>query len=202
MKSILLVDDDRHIRAALSSLLTEAGYEVVSASNGQAALAAISAHKPDLVLLDVMMPVMDGYTTCEEIRKVNRELPIVFLTSLDTDADQIRAFELGADDFVAKTVSDAVLLARIRKTLSRSERFTVVEAPEFMTRTEANVYRLLKSAPGKFFTYREIFDSVSGEGYYADEGAVRSHVSRMRKKIEPLGERIESKRGFGFALFE
>lgn len=201
MKSILLVDDDRHIRAVLSSLLTEAGYVVIAVPDGRAALSEIAARKPDLVLLDVMMPVMNGYEACEEIRKTNRELPIIFLTSLDTEADQIRAFELGADDFLAKTVSDAILVARIRKTLSRAEHFTAVAAPTEMTRTEANIYRLLKSAPGKFFTYREIFDSVSGEGYYADEGAVRSHVSRMRKKLELKGERIESRRSFGFALF-
>lgn len=184
----------------MSALLTEAGYEVTTAENGRSALVAILAKMPDIVLLDVMMPVMDGYETCKEIRKTNRELPIVFLTMLDSDADQIRALELGADDFISKTVSDDILLARIRKTLVRAECLSSMAAPHSMTRTEANIYRLLQTAPGKVFSYMEIFKSISGEGYYADEGAVRSHVSRMRRKLRPLGETIEAKRGFGFAL--
>lgn len=199
MTEILLIDDERVMRDAFQRLLEGAGFAVRTASDGKRGVAAFAERRPDLVLLDVMMPALNGYETAAEMRRLDRETPIVFLSALDSDDDQIRGLEVGADDYVAKTASDALLLARIQKALARADRFSKAEAPEAMTRMEADIYRLLDSDRGTYFSYRQIFAAVCGEGYAADEGAIRVHVSNMRKKL-PRGERIVSKRGFGYAL--
>ena len=199
MAEILIVDDERMIRAGLAQLLSGAGFTVREARDGKSALAAVAERRPDLVLLDIMMPGMDGFEVCEKLLTADRDLPVVFLTAKDSESDQVRGLEVGADDFLSKTVGDEVLLARVRKALARATRLTATVAPSEMTKTEADIYRLLSSARGKWFSYREIFDSIRGEGYYGDEGAIRSHVSRLREKL-PSGEQIDSKRGRGYTL--
>ena len=199
MAEILIVDDERMIRAGLAQLLSGAGFVVREARDGESALAAVATRRPDLVLLDIMMPGMDGFEVCGKLLEADRDLPVVFLTAKDSESDQVRGLEVGADDFLSKTVGEEVLLARIRKALARGRRFSATPAPSEMTKTEADIYRLLSSARGKWLSYREIFDSIRGEGYYGDEGAIRSHVSRLREKLS-AGERIDSKRGRGYAL--
>ena len=200
MAEILIVDDERMIRAGLAQLLADAGFAVREARDGKSALTAVAARRPDLVLLDIMMPGMDGFEVCEKLLAADRDLPVVFLTAKDSEHDQVRGLEVGADDFLSKTVGEEVLLARVRKALARTARLAASDAPSGMTKTEADIYRLLSSARGKWFSYREIFNSIRGEGYYGDEGAVRTQMSRLREKL-PSGEKIESKRGFGYALF-
>ena len=200
MAEILIVDDERMIRAGLVQLLSGAGFTVREARDGKSALAAVAERRPNLVLLDVMMPGMDGFKVCEKLLATDRDLPVVFLTAKDSESDQVRGLEVGADDFLLKTVGEEVLLARIRKALARTARLAATAAPSGMTRTEADIYRLLSSARGKWFSYREIFNSIRGEGYYGDEGAIRTQMSRLREKLSP-GEKVESKRGFGYALF-
>ena len=199
MAEILIVDDERMIRAGLARLLSGAGFAVREARDGKSALAAVAERRPDLVLLDVMMPGMDGFEVCEKLLAAERDLPVVFLTAKDSESDQVRGLEVGADDFLSKTVGEEVLLARVRKALARTARLAASVAPNEMTKTEADIYRLLSSARGKWFSYREIFNSIRGEGYYGDEGAIRSHVSRLREKL-PSGEQIDSKRGRGYTL--
>ena len=199
MTEILLVDDERTIRDSLSRLLREAGFTVLIAANGAAGVETFHERRPDLVLLDVMMPGMDGYAVCEAMRSADRETPIVFLSALDAEDDQIRGLAAGADDYVSKIASPALLEARIRKALERADRFSKMDAPAAMTKTEADIYRLLESDCGRFFSYREIFSAVCGEGYFADEGAIRVHVSNIRKKL-PADERLVAKRGVGYAL--
>ena len=200
MAEILIVDDERMIRVGLAQLLSGAGFTVREARDGKSALAAVAERRPDLVLLDIMMPGMDGFEVCEKLLASDRDLPVVFLTAKDSESDQVRGLEVGADDFLSKTVGEEVLLARVRKALARTARLAAAVAPSEMTKTEADIYRLLSSARGKWFSYREIFNSIRGEGYYGDEGAVRTQMSRLREKL-PSSEKIESKRGFGYALF-
>lgn len=202
MQEILIVDDESVIREGLEVLFASSGYCTRTVSNGNAALTAIADKCPDVVLLDVMMPGMDGYTVCGRIRAKERDLPIVFLTAKDSDADQIRGLDLGADDYLSKTASPGLILARVRRTLARNRQFRNLAVPSDLTRTEASIYRLLKDGRGRLFSYREIFASICGEGYYADEGAIRSHVSRLRVKLASLGETIESRRGRGYRLVE
>ena len=199
MAEILIVDDERVICAGLAQLLSGAGFAVREARDGKSALAAVAERRPDMVLLDIMMPGMDGFEVCEKLLASDRDLPVIFLTAKDSESDQVRGLEVGADDFLSKTVGEEVLLARVRKALARTARLVAAVAPSEMTKTEADIYRLLSSARGKWFSYREIFDSIRGEGYYGDEGAIRSHVSRLREKL-PSGEKIDSKRGRGYAL--
>lgn len=199
---ILIVDDEASVREGLEVLFSDAGYSVRMAAEGVSALASVARKTPDVVLLDVMMPGMDGYDVCERIRLRHRDLPVVFLTAKDADADQIRGLELGADDYLSKIASSELILARVRRVLERVRMFRTVEAPPSLTRTEASIYRLLKNGRGNLFSYRDIFTAVCGEGYYADEGAIRSHVSRLRAKLDPLVETIEARRGRGYRLVD
>ena len=196
---ILVVDDELAIRKGLAALLEESGYSVRTARDGIAALGAVRASRPDLVLLDVMMPLMDGFAVCERIRQHDRDLPIVFLTAKDADEDQVRGLEVGADDFVSKGVDNAVLLARIRKSIERGRRLAGNVAPDDLTKTEADIYRLLASEKGRYFPATEIFSAIRGEGYSGDEGNLRSHMSRLRGKLPP-DMSIAAIRGRGYAL--
>lgn len=199
MSEVLLVDDERIQRESLAVVLRRNGYGVRVATNGLEAVELFRAMRPHLVLLDVMMPHMDGYETCREMRRIDRETPIVFLSALETDDDQIAGLCLGANDYVAKTSSEALLLARIAAALDRADLYSKAEAPLSMTKTEADIYRLLDSQRGRFFSQREILDAVCGEGYRVVDAAIRVHISNMRKKL-PLGESICSKRRLGYAL--
>jgi len=196
---ILVVDDERVIRESLSKILGSAGYDVSIARDGASALMSFAERRPALVLLDVMMPGTNGLTCCAKMRELDRETPIVFLSALDSETDQIRGLELGADDYVPKSASRELLLARIRKSLERADRYSTADAPVSMTRTEAAIYRLLDSDRGRFFSYREIFTGICGDGYSVGEGAVRVHMSNMRRKL-PSGEKLVARRGFGYAL--
>lgn len=196
---ILLIDDELAIRNGFKSFFEDNGFRVRLASDGKNGIEEFKRHSPDLVLLDVMMPVMDGYDAAMAIRAFDRETPIVFLSALSSDENQLRGFEVGADDYVTKSESLPILLARVKKSLARAHRFASFEAPSTLTKTEANIYRLLVSDRGRFFSYREIFEAICGEGYYADEGAIRSHVSRIRDKLSS-SERMIAKRGRGYAL--
>jgi len=145
------------------------------------------------------MPGRDGFSTCAEIRSLDRDLPIVFLSALDEERDQIRGLEVGADDYVSKSASQAMLCARIGKALERVAHLARIDAPPSMTKTEAGIFRLLASERGRYFSYREIFAAVCGEGYVGDEAAIRVHVSHMRRKI-PSGLAFVARRGVGYAL--
>ena len=199
--SVLLVDDHSVVRMGLAAIINiEKALKVCGeAESGAEAVKLAREMRPDVVVMDFMMPGMDGYAVCEAMRSADRETPIVFLSALDAEDDQIRGLAAGADDYVSKTASPALLEARIRKALERADRFSKMDAPAAMTKTEADIYRLLESDCGRFFSYREIFSAVCGEGYFADEGAIRVHVSNMRKKL-PADERLVAKRGVGYAL--
>ena len=199
MSEVLIVDDERSVRAGLRRLLTDAGHAVREARDGKSAVAAVAERRPDLVLLDVMMPGEDGFVTCRNLRRRDRELPILFLTALDSEGDQVRGLDVGADDFIAKATSPEVLLARIRAALERAARLSASPAPDDLTKTEADVFRLLSSDRGRWFSYREIYDAIRGEGYCGDESTIRSHISRLREKLPP-GEAIRTKRGRGWCL--
>ena len=140
MAEILIVDDERMIRAGLAQLLSGAGFTVREARDGKSALVAVAERRPDLVLLDVMMPGMDGFKVCEKLLASDRDLPVVFLTAKDSESDQVRGLEVGADDFLSKTVGEEVLLARVRKALARVARLSASPAPSACSKTEADIY--------------------------------------------------------------
>jgi len=199
MARILIIEDERVPREGFSALLRENGHIVTAASNGKDGLRSFRENRPDLVLLDIMMPRMDGYAVCEEIRRTDRDTPVIFLSALDGEEDQVKGLAAGADDFVSKSSTEALLLARISAALERKAHLTETDAPLEMTKTEADVFRLLESHRGRFFTYQEIFSAICGKGYAADEGSIRVHMSHMRKKL-PRGLELQTKRGFGYAI--
>ena len=121
MAEILLADDERMMRDGLKALLAGEGFAVRTARDGADALVRFSEKRPDAVLLDVMMPKKNGFAVCEELRRLDPLVPVIFLTAKDAEVDQVRGIALGADDFVSKSAGEEVLLARLRRALERAE---------------------------------------------------------------------------------
>lgn len=221
MAEILIVDDERVLREGLKATLAGEGHHVRTARDGEDALRKISERAPDLVLLDVMMPKMNGFRACEEIRKADRTVPVIFLTAKDSEADQVRGIGLGADDYVSKAASDAVLLARIRRALERTEAFDASSSvlclgkvrvnldtqvvsegtrESRMTRTECDLLRFLATEPGRFFTKDEIVVALRGRGFACEDTLVYSHVHNVRQKLGSAADCLVCDRVSGYKL--
>jgi two-component system, OmpR family, response regulator RpaB len=229
-ETILVVDDEASIRRILETRLSMIGYHVVTACDGQEALEAFRTHQPDLVVLDVMMPRLDGYGVCQELRKES-DVPIVMLTALGDVADRITGLELGADDYVVKPFSPKELEARIRCVLRRVEKDTAAGIPNSgvisvselridtnkrqvyrgderirLTGMEFSLLELLVSRSGEPFSRGEILKEVWGytPERHVDTRVVDVHISRLRSKLEddPANpELILTARGTGY-LFQ
>jgi len=225
-KTILVVDDEpRYVRLVEVNLTTE-GYTVETASNGQQAVESVAAKQPDLVLLDVMMPIMDGFTACERIREFST-LPIIILTAKGEERDRVRGLDAGADDYIVKPFSAQELLARVRAVLRRAERQTTgdfhqpifkhyeleIDLPRAMVKTGGNPvaltateYRLLQTmaaAIGKVLTPEELLSNVWGPEYRDDKEILWVCLSRLRQKIEvdpksPV--HIVTRQGLGYLM--
>jgi two-component system phosphate regulon response regulator PhoB len=220
---ILIVDDERAIRAGLRALLKTEGFAVRTARNGDEALAAFAQRRPDCVLLDVMMPGLNGFAVCEQMRRSDALVPIVFLTAKEEETDQVRAFGLGADDYIFKTAGEAELLARLRRALERAATFrqaasgartarlgvltvefdalTVTGGAEEtrLTKTEADFLWLLATERGRLYTYGEILDVLRGGGV-TTTAVLQTHMSRLKRKLGRAGEMIFNERGLGYKL--
>ncbi|AUT00958.1 DNA-binding response regulator [Nostoc sp. CENA543] len=230
-EKILVVDDEASIRRILETRLAMIGYDVVTASNGEEALTVFRSCSPDLVVLDVMMPKLDGYGVCQELRKES-DIPIILLTALSDVADRITGLELGADDYIVKPFSPKELEARIRSILRRRGNKAnsggvpssgVIETDTLkidtnkrqvyrgndkirLTGVEYSLLELLMSHSGKSFSRKEILQQVWG--YNAEQNAdtrvVDVHISRLRSKLEKdpdNPEYILTARGSGY-LFQ
>ena len=229
MAEILVVDDERVLRDGIRSVLSGEGFAVRTARDGDEALKKIAEKRPDLVLLDVMMPKMNGFRCCERIRETDRILPVIFLTAKDAEADQVRGIGLGADDFVSKSASDAVLLARINRALERSSAFgeaprrvsgttivlgTVsVDMRSFvvlekgreisrLTRTEADILKLFNSRRGEPVLSDDIITELRGNGFACEDTMLYMHISNLRKKLGAAADFIITRHGFGYGLAE
>lgn len=204
-KKILIADDEPQILNTIGAYLEKDGYSVIAVKNGQDALFAFRHEKPDLVILDVMMPEMDGLQAARLIRKESN-VPLVFLTARVDEIDQIAGLELGADDYIAKPFSPRVVIARVRALLRRtqgdlatesnlwrikdlelnSETHLVMLANERidLTPSEFNILQTLISRPGRVFTRMELLDYLPGEAYAAYERTIDVHMKNLRIKIE------------------
>ena len=229
MAEILVVDDERVLRDGIKSVLSGEGFVVRTARDGDEALKKIAEKRPDLVLLDVMMPKMNGFRCCERIRETDRILPVIFLTAKDAEADQVRGIGLGADDFVSKSASDAVLLARINRALERSSgcgeasrrvpgttialgavsvdmrTFVVMEKGREvsrLTRTEADILRLFDSQRGELVLSDDIITELRGKGFACEDTMLYMHISNLRKKLGAAADFIITRHGFGYGLAE
>ncbi len=220
---ILVVEDDPTVIEILSSALHRAGYAVAVARDGEQALARLRDEPFSLVILDVLMPRMDGWETLRQIREFST-IPVIMLTGLDDELDQVRGLEAGADDYVVKPTSVTVIRARVRATLRRAKqpsrpaepvlsfdngnlvvdqarsRVTVCDAPANLTPTEYRLLLYLISNAGQPVPHREILAAVWGPGY-DDPEVLKLFISRLRSKIEPDPSQpryISTRRGHGY----
>ena len=219
---ILIADDEATARRGFRALFEGEGYAVRTARDGEEALAKFREHRPDVVLLDVMMPKMNGIAACAEIRKSDPLVPILFFTAMPSDVGAVRALGLGADDYIDKAKSPDELLARVAAVLRRASAvasdkrdklsiggvtvdFTTMTASgdgvsEELTKSEALFLRLLASERGKCFSFDDIFAALRGEGYIGDDNAVRCIAKRLKAKLGRAGELISNARGVGYKL--
>ena len=227
MQTILLVDDDPSIRDVVNFALEKDGYGVVQAGDGQAALAAYDRHSPDLIILDIMMPEMDGTEVCRRIRLTSR-VPIIFLSARDEEIDRVLGLELGGDDYMTKPFSPRELLARVRAVLRRAiapeqEETARVPASELshgiltldpheyqalwgdqrlvLTLTEFGILRTLLSQPGKVFKREDFMAQAYDLSRIVSDRTIDSHIRRVRRKFAALGGNpIETVHGIGYKL--
>jgi two-component system, OmpR family, response regulator len=222
--TVLVVDDDPHIRDLLTFALQKAGLATREAADGEAALTEIALRAPDLVILDINMPRMDGIETCRRIR-ARGDLPVLFLSSRDDEIDRILGIELGADDYVVKPFSPREVVARVAAILRRAARtpaplttglfawgrlsldaegwralWQEIEVP--LTVTEFSIVRVLADAPRRVFTRDAIIDRVHGPGFAMTDRTIDSHVRNLRAKFASVGgaDVIETRAGVGYQL--
>ena len=207
---ILVVDDEPSFARLVREVLTHKGYEVFTAGDGQEALRLLFAHKPDLVLLDVMMPKMDGWQTCSRIREVS-DVPIVMLTGKQkSEEDIVRGLDYGADEYLIKPVGNRELVARVRAVLRRAElppttevkpkiaygddyltvdieerKITVKGERIRLTPMEFRLFSVLVENAGRILTHKQLLERVWGWEYTDDLDYVRIYISHLRQKIEP-----------------
>ena len=218
-KTILVIEDEKPIQSVLKAFLVDAGYTVLLACDGVEGLEKFHQHLPDLVLLDVLLPGIDGFAVCKTLRQESR-VPIIMLTALDDDASQIKGFDAMADDYITKPFSMPLVLRRIEAVLRRSEQgtraetavihykditmdtdsFTVHIGQELvpLTTREFEILKFLLENQGRVFTRDHLLNSIWGYDFFGDEKIVNTHIKNIRKKLG--AEYIETIRGVGYKI--
>lgn len=217
---ILIVDDEEDILQFLSYNLQKEGYQVITATNGADAIKLAQKEVPDLIVLDIMMPVMDGMETCKELRSLpeTKDKIIVFLTARSEDYSQIAGFENGADDYITKPIKPKLFISRIKALLRRiqhTDTTSVIDLGEIkidkekhlvykndqvieMPKKEFMLLELLASKPGKVFSREFILEKVWGEDVIVGERTIDVHIRKIREKI---GDNyIKTVKGLGYKL--
>ncbi len=218
MFHILVVDDDKHTRMLVSAILKNENYTVTTANNGQEALDVLEKEHVDLVVLDVMMPVMNGYEFTKLVREANSTLPILMVTAKHQPDDEKQGFIVGTDDYITKPIDEEKLLLRIKALLRRAKivndkkieignvvldynSFTVSRGDEVQELPQKEFMLLYKliSYPGQIFTRIQLMDEIWGTDSETGWETVTVHVGRLRKRFEGWDEfEIESVRGLGY----
>ena len=228
-EKILVVEDEEDILELISYNLNREGYRVSTATTGEEGLRLAMRDKPDLIVLDLMLPGIDGIEVCRRLKADPqvRYIPVVMVTAKGEEADVVTGLELGADDYLTKPFSPKVLVARLRAVIRRREQESVKDAKEPIQRgeilihpgrrevllggsrialdltfTEFNILYLLASRPGWVFTRAQIVDAVRGYDYNVTERSVDVHVVGLRRKLGPHGEQVETVRGVGYRFRE
>jgi DNA-binding response OmpR family regulator len=202
---ILVVDDEARIVKLVRDYLERAGFDVLSALDGEAALTLARLEQPDLIILDLMLPAVDGLDVCRRLRQESG-VPIIMLTARVEEADRIVGLELGADDYVTKPFSPRELVARVRATLRRASgevgpttvlrasdveldiaslAASVAGAPVDLTPTEFQLLATLVRQPGRIFSREQLLEAVHGVAFDGYDRSVDSHIKNLRRKIEP-----------------
>lgn len=219
MSKILIVEDDPSIQALLHDFIEEAGYSVVSAADGVEALAKYSQQDFDLVLLDIMLPKIDGYGVCEVIRQKS-DVPIIMLTALDSEENQIKGLDLRADDYITKPFSMPVLLRKIGAVLRRSSKQNYTpqtisyndltldldgykvywrEENIELTPREFEILRELITHKGRILTRQNLLQNLWKYEFFGDERIIDTHIKNLRKKLG-AADYIETIRGVGYRI--
>lgn len=223
MATILVADDDPHIREVVTFALESAGHTVIARADGPSALTAAEEKTPELVVLDIMMPGLDGLEVCRRIRQ-RSQMPILFLSARDDEIDKVIGLEVGGDDYLTKPFGKRELVARVKAMLRRleankeppshaaakshgklhldAERFLVSwkGEPVVLTVTEFGVLETLLGAPGKVFTRAELVERAYRFDNHVTERTIDTHVKRIRKKFNAGQEPIETVFGLGYRL--
>ncbi len=207
MSRILIADDNKQIASILEEYAKKEGYESVTARDGEDALAKFEQYAPDVVLLDVMMPKMDGFEVCRKIRAVSN-VPVIMVTARGEDFERIMGLDIGADDYIVKPFSPSEVMARIRAVLRRVEPeekaagifsfdnlqiniedYTVSVGGEAvsLTKKEIEILWTLSSNKNKVFSRENLLNTVWGYEYYGDARTVDSHIKRLRAKLDAFG---------------
>jgi two-component system, OmpR family, response regulator len=218
---LLLVDDEDNLRVMLQAALRHSGFEVEPAATGREALDRIDEVHPDLVVLDVMLPDLDGFEVCRRMRSDGRRTPVVFLTAKDTTEDKVRGLTLGGDDYLVKPFSLEELVARIEAVLRRTDasvngavlrcddlmldadahRVTRGAEEVSLSPTEFNLLRYLMANQGRVVSKAQILDHVWHYDFGGDGGVVETYVGYLRKKVDHVGPRlIQTVRGVGYTV--
>ena len=218
---VLVTDDEDNIRFLLDAALRHFGFDVVLAANGREALGAVADDKPDLIVLDVMLPDLDGFEVCRRLRADGVRVPVLFLTARDGTEEKVRGLTLGGDDYVTKPFSLEEVVARVRAILRRANgeapssvlRFGDLEMDEDahvvrragtavdLSPTEYKLLRYLLINAGRVVTRAQILDHVWEYDFGGEATVVETYVSYLRKKLDPLGDPlIKTVRGVGYAL--
>lgn len=225
-EKILIVDDEEDILELVAYNLKREGYQTVSAVSGEEALKKCRSETPDLIVLDLMLPGIDGLQVMKTLREdsVTKNIPTVMLTAKGDEADIVTGLELGADDYISKPFSPRVLLARVRAVLRRNRdtdaqlpsilrihdleihqgrrSVSIKGAPVELTFTEFQVLSFLAARPGWVFTRTQIVDAVRGDSYPVTDRSVDVQIVGLRKKLGPYGKYIETVRGVGYRFRE
>ncbi|RSL33357.1 DNA-binding response regulator [Salibacterium salarium] len=224
-KKVLIVEDDEDIRN-LIELYLQNKYEVLSTNDGVEALSVIKEHQPHLILLDVLLPGMNGMDLCEKLRETDMETPVLFLSAKRDFDDKIQGLELGADDYITKPFDPGELMARVHAHLRRNDIFTTQQWPKgniliagdleidmnsysvtqngkplHLFAKEMQLLLMLAQSPNQVFSTEQLYDSVWGADRFGDLKTVSVHISNLRKKIEKKPAKpqyIITVRGFGY----
>jgi len=226
MNRILIIEDERPMRAALGDALEGEGYRVLTAADGEEGLARALSDLPDLILLDLMMPRLDGYALCAELRRLGNPVPILILTAKGRLADRVKGLDLGADDYLVKPFSTGELLARVRAMLRRVNRsvaalktlalgdvridFTKQQVARgrktlHLTAKEFAMLRLLAESGGEPVSRERFLDVVWGYGAFPTTRTVDNHIATLRAKIEKDPDKprwIQTVHGVGYRLVD
>jgi two-component system phosphate regulon response regulator PhoB len=222
---VLVIDDEKDLLELVRYNLTKEGYDVIAAQKGEAGLEIAFQHKPDLILLDVMMPGMDGLEVCRRLRGDERtgRIPLIMLTARGAESDRVVGLELGADDYVTKPFSPRELIARVRAVMRRvhaaseprevrrhgdlvldsgRHEVTYRGKPIPLTATEFRILEYLLSRPGRVLSRSDILESALGDDVAVTDRTVDVHVTAIRRKLGRAGELLETVRGFGYRFRE
>ena len=221
MEKILIADDEELMRQLVIDFLKPEGYEIIEAADGKVALEKYHSEHPDLILLDVMMPIYDGWTVCREIRREST-VPIMMLTAKGEEIDQLFAYDLGVDEYITKPFSPKILVAKIKALLRRvqqeeEQQHTASEGVAIdrdahqvvidgnnvdLSPTEYKLLNYLMINAGKALSRRQILNKVWNYDYYGDLRTVDTHINCLRIKLGDKGSLIKTVRGYGYRYEE